>query len=1039
MADYGLKYQSDFYNYFGKLVSVKIYRVDYELETIDIRTSEVTIQSNYTDDDTSIIGKGAKIVVIADTEDMDYLEDLLLSTEKEFLCTIEYNSQPVFKGYSICDMNERQLLPFAQVTLQFTDYMHRTDGQYPKFMKSIGQNTELYSIINEMLLATELEFNLFVNSTLFEDTMTQEANDTWLTQTYVQNSIFYSDAFTIDNIYDAINKSLKSFSAFMYSYNNKWVIERQEDITRDGTWVTYGQEVINDLASTARQFVNDHYATILAEEVVHVTALVLDPNDAHLVFTGYFDFTTPTIANATGDLAGTVNTPSQNYTTSIDAIYRLYPNNESGTVIMVCIGISRHMHYQTSQQITCSHFVSDYVSDYADVGITLTYAQDGDGWYVQLQRTGQINARVRTWLSGDFDLTIDHVQTYVAAIPKVQDIALTGVYGTANVTVNGSSNYLLGVPSTPDSDIDTVIASVTTPLKQILNKQDGDWAYVDCSQLVEYDSGLHTLILNLRDKLLDTLVFNDWPSPDAIETTDWLFPNSDSDVDLEYRTWYVNSHYDAEDISVGEDMHDISQWVRFQGDLNRMYGWNYKFAVYGNQDSESADTILTIGYKMSTDIIPSNACKVSLDVIMRIIGGPYNNAYMSFAGPIDPISTYGYDQYGISGPYGINIFPEHLVLYANTTTVFHRCRTCTLVDIGWEEKEKTWEFSVEINLEDCPVRIYNDANNYVQYDNFWGLMGSPEYQMFVITFLPARYSIRNKDDPRITDAGLGHDFATNYLGDIMVTVNAETIANKITYVINKDFIKTQEVDLYLFDLENMNYGNALLCQDGFSRTKLWASENSIVPIPLYEVLAKCKFRKYGRTIHRLKGKILSDNVLKPFALLTDDTILDEYENVITFLLNGFTWDLVNGTYDIEAEEYSEENVVVDGVEYDEEGEIVYPTPATPIWGSCWMETSGYRHPIHLSWEPVEGGMIGYKVEQYPYFVNHLGTLVDGVWTAPWGEWKDAWKQVYIGNPNSCNITQGAGATAHALSFRVCAYNPTGQSGWSSSKNYSWTP
>jgi hypothetical protein len=88
LSDYGLKYQSDFYNYFDKLVSVKIYRVGYDLDVINIRTSEVTITSSYTDDDTSIIGKGAKIIVIADTEDVDYLEDLLLSTEKEFLCII---------------------------------------------------------------------------------------------------------------------------------------------------------------------------------------------------------------------------------------------------------------------------------------------------------------------------------------------------------------------------------------------------------------------------------------------------------------------------------------------------------------------------------------------------------------------------------------------------------------------------------------------------------------------------------------------------------------------------------------------------------------------------------------------------------------------------------------------------------------------------------------------------------------------------------------------------------------------------------------
>jgi len=160
--------------------------------------------------------------------------------------------------------------------------------------------------------------------------------------------------------------------------------------------------------------------------------------------------------------------------------------------------------------------------------------------------------------------------------------------------------------------------------------------------------------------------------------------------------------------------------------------------------------------------------------------------------------------------------------------------------------------------------------------------------------------------------------------------------------------------------------------------------------------------------------------------------MDEYGTVISFLLNGFTWDLVNGTYDIEAEEYSEENVIVDGVEYDEEGEIIYPTPATPIWSSCWMETSGYRHPIHLSWEPVEGGMIGYRVEQEPfYFPPILGTG---------GRWVNAWHQVWHGVNTNCVIEQNPSAdSAQTVHFRVCAYNPTDQSAWSTFKNYNWTP
>ncbi|NMB66003.1 MAG: hypothetical protein GYA16_14155, partial [Spirochaetes bacterium] len=231
---YGLQYQSDFYNYFGTLVSVKIYQKDYsDSVKDDIRVQSVTITANYQNDNTPIIGSGAKIVMVADSLDLSYLRDLLLSYERQFLCVIEYNGVVVFRGYSICDLNERQLLPYALITVEFTDYLRRLDGKYPDVLKAISSNTSVFDLVQEMLSLTNLDFPLYINSTLFEDSMTKGATDTFLPQVFVQNANFYSNSYDYDNIYDAINKTLQPFGAFLYSFEDKWVIERQEDITRD--------------------------------------------------------------------------------------------------------------------------------------------------------------------------------------------------------------------------------------------------------------------------------------------------------------------------------------------------------------------------------------------------------------------------------------------------------------------------------------------------------------------------------------------------------------------------------------------------------------------------------------------------------------------------------------------------------------------------------------------------------------------------------------------------------------------------------------
>ena len=89
-----------------------------------------------------------------------------------------------------------------------------------------------------MITLTTVDLPFYVNSTLFEDDMDSNDTDTFLPQVYVQNANFYSNNYDYDNVYDEMNKTLQPFSAFLYSYNDMWVLERQEDITRDGDWVS---------------------------------------------------------------------------------------------------------------------------------------------------------------------------------------------------------------------------------------------------------------------------------------------------------------------------------------------------------------------------------------------------------------------------------------------------------------------------------------------------------------------------------------------------------------------------------------------------------------------------------------------------------------------------------------------------------------------------------------------------------------------------------------------------------------------------------
>lgn len=771
---YGLKYLSEFYNTppFKKLVSVQISKNGYSGAVTNVRTSFVQIQSNYQNDDTPVIGKGAKIGIIANSDDMVFLEDLLLSTEREFECVIEYDGEIAFRGFSICDLNERQLLPYAEILVEFTDYLHRSEGQFPTTVQPIGGVSNLMSIIQSILTATTLDFPLYVNSTLFEDSMDQNAGDTFLPQVCVQNSVFYNNSYDYDNVYEAVNKSLKSFTAFMYSYNDKWIIERLEDVTRDGDWVRY------------------------------------DPSD----------------------------------------------------------------------------FASDYDS----------FEETPDGF-------------------------------------------------------------------------------TTSSLKMSIDKQAGDFEYVDTSQHIEYDSGIHTLILRLRDKKLDTLVFNDWPSPKDILTTPYYAPLGGT---LDYRIWYV--HEDFTDLSSGEDRHDINTWIHYTSSETFVKGLCYNFAVYFNQDSDN-DTILTVNYSQSTNYSMTDILRVGMFFFLRVDGGTYDNYLVKLSPPLS-----------VAIPYYDNSLGDECINLIGPSSVFYNAQAYNdqeFVISEDGEKENTWILSKEFDFDTVPVRIYNSGTTYTYHPvGLKALLGEVEYQRFNITFCSPKYAL-HKTNYSVYE--FGHMFPDVYLGDINVWVNAEEIENEITYVLNEDFIKTKEVDLHLFDLKNMNYSNALLEVDGFTRTDLWTSENSPVPIPLYEVFAKTLFRKYGRTIHRLKSKIKYDGILKPFTIITDNKIKNSEAETITFLLNTFTWDLNDGTYDIVADEYTEEEVIVDGVTYDSNGEPEWydELPDTPA-GLAAVLSNFIFHPVLLSWGAVSGGIAGYIVLRRPYYTSG-GNLVNES------------KIIYVGNSLQC--------------------------------------
>ena len=773
---YALKYQTTFYNVDGKEITIQIEKRDYAGAVTDIRVKGIRLTFNYQDNDTPIAGTGVKINVDAGT--FDSLRDLLTSGEKEFLCKLYFDSALVFQGFSLCDLNEQQLLDLeSTITIHFTDYVRRLEDYFALSINDIADYTSYITILQEAL-ATAIGVNddLYVNSTLFEDSTSKGATDTFLEQTFVENNAFYEDEITYENTYDVINKLLKPMGAFLYSSGGKWMLERHEDITRTGNWV-----------------------------------------------------------------------------------------------------------YKPS------------------------------------------------------------------------------------ITGAGQS-----------------VAS----LSQSINKQDEDFEYTEMTQKVEYASGLQKLIVDLRDHLLDTFIFNNYHPDNLIELSDTT-PDA---ATLDTRQWYINENTISREKGYGfRGMNSFLKWTYAPTDTSWTdEGLYYCFDMQFHQ-SPDTPTELSVNYSVSAEHPLLMLCTmVEMRFSLRIDEGPYAGYYIN--------------------PWESGAAEGNVLAYKIEPTLGYWVHRISLDDAD-SPRENAWNVSLRFKLTDSVVTDYDPP---FEFTSLWQELGEPITQKFIMMFWPVKLYVTQFQEL---------DEVINYIGDVSVAVNKGDAPNKITYYVNEDFIKTEEQDLYLFDLDNVNFNNGLLCADDASgaesddlkKTTKWVSEDSATAGQLVDIYAKNKFRNYSKTIHRLIAEIKCSDYLKPFTIITDDHIQDSGSN-IKFILQEYDWDLINAIYTISAEEYTDEEITLDG----------YVTPITEPTGVPTGVTPTQSIPgasIYVAWNAVTGAT-GYRVQRLPIWYD--------------GQWVQAWKTIYVGANTACiDGLEGVPEDGMSFFYKVCSYNSVDNSAYSEMESCNW--
>jgi hypothetical protein len=381
------------------------------------------------------------------------------------------------------------------------------------------------------------------------------------------------------------------------------------------------------------------------------------------------------------------------------------------------------------------------------------------------------------------------------------------------------------------------------------------------------------------------------------------------------------------------------------------YEFEVEFADAMGNVSEENPTILNVGFKMTSDFPLLTGSGDPLiektQFALRIDGGTQTGKYVV----------------EIPSPGGT------LFLTLGTALDYNAIHTDTFTLRNNQDRllsvSRSWDMTSDQILENA-----GGAPPF-EFPGLWAQLGKPTRQKFILYIFPSyRY------------LGIYIYNRINYLGDVEITISQQKILNKLTYYINEDFVKTLELSIDLFDLTNVNFANGLMYGLGgignspIGKTQLWTTMWQTTPIPLMDILAQTKFRNYARTIHKLKGTIRYDGHIKPFAVITDDD-----RPGVNLLVQGYTWDLFNGTYELEAEEYTSEEITVDGSTDPgaggdgTAGALTAPTNVVldqPVVGLG----------VDVSWNSVVGAT-AYILQRQPF--------VDG-----YGNWVNSWKTIYQG-------------------------------------------
>ena len=151
-----------------------------------------------------------------------------------------------------------------------------------------------------------------------------------------------------------------------------------------------------------------------------------------------------------------------------------------------------------------------------------------------------------------------------------------------------------------------------------------------------------------------------------------------------------------------------------------------------------------------------------------------------------------------------------------------------------------------------------------------------------------------------------------YFGDVLITINTDNQENLIKGTLANNVLQSKEINIDIFDSDNLNYKNALLTNTNYvDRVEKWVEGDEVAdPVhTLAEWLLIGKFQLFNKNRKKIKGRIKTNRILRPYELFYDSKDATSDLGDKKYILGSYIYYPALGEYEVTLMEYNNEDSI----------------------------------------------------------------------------------------------------------------------------------